>query len=227
MSINQYRESSLHLALKRYLAQPDDRFEAELDGYIVDILQRESVIEVQTGNFGAMKRKLSALLPHYPITIAHPIAVERWLITLDANQNITAQRKSPKRGNIYHLFNQLVYLPPAIITHPNLSFIGVMTHDQEIRIADGQGSWRRKRMSIYDRRLVDVVKTYSFNTPADFMALLPADLPAPFTTADLAKLTRQPKQIAQRMAFTLKQMGAITITGKQGNAYCYMPCLNG
>lgn len=227
MSINQYHESSLHLALKRYFAQPDDALEADLNGYIVDIWHGDRITEIQTGNFGAMKRKLSALLPHYPLTIAHPIAVERWLITLDADEKIISQRKSPKRGVIHHLFKELVYLPPEIITHPNLSIIGVMIYDQEIRIADGKGSWRRKRQSIYDRRLVEVIGQYQFNHPADFIALLPDELPTPFTTADLAKALRQSKAIAQRMAFSLKQMGVIEVVSKRGNAYCYTLCLNG
>lgn len=227
MSINQYRESSLHLALKQYFANPQATLEAQLNGYIVDILHDNHVIEIQTGNFGAMKRKLSALLPNYTLTIVHPIAVKRQLITLDHSGKITAERKSPKRGNIYHLFNELVYLPPPIITHPNLSIIGVMICDQEIRIADGQGSWRRKHMSIYDRKLVEVLGTHALRNADDWMGLLPPDLPTPFTTADLATALKQPKRIAQRMAFTLKQANIIQITGKRGNAYCYIPCLNG
>ncbi len=227
MSINQYRETSLHLALKRYFADADATLEAELRGYIVDILRGESVIEIQTGNFGAMKRKLSALLPDHPMTIVYPIAVERWLIGLDLQERVISERKSPKRGNIYQLFNELVYLPPETLTHPNFSLIGVMVRDQELRIADGKGSWRRKHMSIYDRRLVQVVETHHFKTLTDFSALLPVDLPTPFTTADLASALAQPKRLAQKIAFTLKQMEIIAITGKRGNAYCYSPCLNG
>jgi hypothetical protein len=226
MGINQYRETSLHLALKHHLANADAQLEAEVNGYIVDILQDQRIIEIQTGNFGAMKRKLSALLPHYPITIAHPIPSERWLISLDQNHTVISKRKSTKRGNIYHLFNELVYLPTDILTHKNLSFVGVMTHDEEIRIADGQGSWRRKGMSIFDRKLVQVIGLFPFNTSAELIGLLPDDLPTPFTTADLASALSQPKRIIQRMAFTLKQAGLITITGKKGNAYCYAPCLN-
>ncbi len=57
--------------------------EAEVDGYIIDLVQGEKLVEIQTANFGALKDKLKALLPHYAVHLIYPIAVERHLIYID------------------------------------------------------------------------------------------------------------------------------------------------
>ena len=53
-------------------------------------------------------------------------------------------------------------------------------------------------------------------------ALLPTDLPTPFTTRDLASTLKRPMRTAQQMAYCLKKMGAITEVGKRGNAIEYV-----
>lgn len=226
MAINQYRETSLHLALKRHLAQPDDLLEAPVGGYIVDILRGDHVLEVQTRNFGAMKAKLTGLLPTHPVTLVHPIALERWLVTLSAQATPAStgmRRKSPKRGHITHIFKELVYLPDELLNHPHLSVCVLMIHDEEIRRDDGQGSWRRRGLSIHDRRLLSVEQTYNFRTTADFATLLPPPpaLPPAFTTADLASALKQPRAIAQKMAYCLRRMSVIQQVGQRGKSYCY------
>jgi hypothetical protein len=50
---------------------------------------------------------------------------------------------------------------------------------------------------------------------------LPDDLDQQFTTADIARLSEIPRWLAQKMAYCLRQTGAITIAGKRGNAVLY------
>ena len=52
-------------------------------------------------------------------------------------------------------------------------------------------------------------------------ALLPADLAAEFTTADLAAALGRPRRLAQQMAYCLRGAGAVSAVGKQGNAIVY------
>ncbi len=216
--IGRYRESSLHLALKWWVAAEQAQFEVDVNSYVIDVVQDDGLIEIQTGNFSAMKTKLHALLPDYAVRVLHPIAAARWLVTLDETGNRLKRRKSPKRGHPAHIFNQLVYWPDAIVHHPNLSIQVVMIHDEEIRVDDGKGSWRRKGVSIHDRHLLNVVEVHDFDTPHDFKRLLKQPLPPAFTTADIATSLDQPRRIAQRLAYCFKAWKMIKQVGKKGRA---------
>ncbi|MDB4444278.1 hypothetical protein N9174_02965, partial [bacterium] len=70
-------------------------------------------------------------------------------------------------------------------------------------------------------RLIEVVSRHIFKEPSDFLSLIPRDLPEPYSTEDLAKSIKQPRWIAQKMAYCLRNMGIIEIVGKNGNSLLY------
>ncbi|MBI5957220.1 MAG: hypothetical protein HY866_00700, partial [Chloroflexi bacterium] len=155
-------EKSLHSALKSWYAQPGDQIEWDIAGkYVVDIFRPSTdttpgqCIEIQTRRLGKLKTKLSFLLDQGPVRLVYPIAQERHIVRIDANGEIVSRRKSPKRGRIFHLFPELVSLP-ALVTHSNFVLDVLLIREEEFWLDDGQGSWRRKHWSIYDRRLLDV-----------------------------------------------------------------------
>jgi hypothetical protein len=78
--IGQLNEQPLHAALKAYYAHPDAQTEVLVDGYHVDVVRDGTLIEIQTGNFSAIKRKLGDLVPHHPLRLVYPIAVEKWIL---------------------------------------------------------------------------------------------------------------------------------------------------
>lgn len=227
MTIGTMAEKSLHAALKMHYARPGDRLECTLAGSVIDILRPSSdpdvpdeCIEIQTRSLGALKPKLAKLLDRCPIRIVHPIPYERTIVRVDADGAILSRRKSPKRGTIYHLFPELVSLPHLLL-HPHLTVEAALIREEELLLDDGQGSWRRKHWSIYDRRLVEVVKTIPLTSAADFAALLPASLPPIFDTLMLAETIHQPRRLAQKMVYCLREMGIVEIVGKQGRALLY------
>ena len=63
--------------------------------------------------------------------------------------------------------------------------------------------------------------TFVLARPADLLALLPADTPPRFTTADLAVLLRRPRRVAQHVAYCLAKSGVIESAGKRGQAVEY------
>jgi hypothetical protein len=133
---------------------------------------------------------------------------------------LLGRRKSPRKGNIFHLFAELVSLP-RLIRHRNFSMEVLFTLEEEIRRNDGLGSWRRKGWSIADHRLLEVTDSRIFERPSDFLALIPACLPDPFSTKDLAQCTGNPRWLAQKMAYCLRKMGVIEAVGKSGNSVLY------
>lgn len=218
------QETSLHADLKDWYAQPNDRLEVPVDGFVVDIVRGELLIEIQTGNFSALKTKLNSLVQHHPTHLVFPIAQDKWIVRIDSDgKTEVGRRKSPKRGRLEHIFLELVRFP-ELIANRNFIIEVLMIQEEEIWLNDGQGSWRRKGWSIQDRRLIKVLDQVVFESPDAFLGLLPTALPQPFTTLDLARALQQPRYLAQKMAYCLREMGAIKQTGKNGNTLLYEVC---
>ncbi len=213
-------EKSLHAALKDWYTQPGDQIEVKCDGFVIDIVRGEQLIEIQTRNFSAMKRKLPKLLEQYRLHLLHPICREKWIVRQSEAGELIQRRKSPKRGQVWDVFKELVYVP-HLITHPNFSLELLLTQEEEIWRDDGQGSWRRKKWSIHDRLLLNVVEQIRFDQAADWLSLLPNDLPIPFTNRDLTALLKIRPAQAQKLTYTLRQANLISQVGKQGRSFAY------
>ncbi|MBI5566745.1 MAG: hypothetical protein HY870_17730, partial [Chloroflexi bacterium] len=116
--IGTLHETELHAALTRHYARPSDQLEATVDGYVGDVLRADGVgasggaggiIEIQTHNFAALKHKLPRLLEQHAVTLVYPIAVEKWVVRVEANRRtVIGRRKSPHRGHLAELFIELV-----------------------------------------------------------------------------------------------------------------------
>jgi hypothetical protein len=222
--IGTLRERSLHAALKDFYAEPGDRIEEKVAGYWVDICRHGAVgevVEIQTGSFSSLKRKLEALLPDRPVRVVHPVAVEKW-ITKVAKDGTTflSRRKSPKRGTLYDLFDELVSFP-HLVKDPNFSVEVVLVREEELRCEDGKGSWRRKGTSIRDHVLLDVASRELFREAADFLRLLPDGWTGPGTNKELSVALKQPRFRIARMTYCLLRMGLLRLAGKRGNSLLY------
>jgi hypothetical protein len=217
------RESSLHADLKAHCARPGDLVEAPVDGYWIDLVRGEQLIEIQTGSFAALRPKLAHFLPDRPVRVVLPVIVEKVLVRIDAGGSLdepVSRRRSPKRQREVDLFAELVHLP-HLAASPGFSLELALVAVEELRIDDGRGSWRRGGVSIVDRRLSEVRGRRRFCRPSDYLALLPDALPEPFTVADLAAAIGRPRRLAGQMAYTLRHMGVLRPVGKRGNALLY------
>lgn len=219
-NIGTLKEGSLHADLKAWYGRAPDQFEHPVDGYVVDIVRGERLIEIQTGNFTAIKQKLGRLLPHHPVHLLYPVVQEKWIVRETAVGHPLSRRKSPKRGQVVDVFNELVHIP-HLLAHPHFSLGVLLTRQEEIWRDDGRGSWRRKRWSIADRRLLAVTEEVVFTQPADFLTLLPNDLPHPFTNKQLSQTLAIRPRLAQRLTYTLRHCAVLTAVGKDGNTWLY------
>lgn len=220
VSIGTLRETHLHASLKQWLSQPGDEFEVQVGRFVADIVRDGKLIEVQTRGFSSMRSKLDALLDEHPIVIVHPIAHRKWIVKGPHDGKPSTRRKSPKVGSLYDVFGELVSFP-SLADHPNFAIEVLMIDEEEVRRFDGNRSWRRRGWAVVDRRLLDVTDRISLVTAADWVSLLPPEVSEPFTTADLAAGIDRPRRTAQQMAYCLREMGAIEISGKRGNALEY------
>ena len=214
-------EKPLHAALKVWYARQGDAFEVEVDGYVIDLVCGSQLVEIQTGSFVGLKRKLRSLVRQHPTRLVYPIAREKWLLKLPQEpQGKTRRRKSPKCGRVEELFKELVSFPD-LICQENFSLEVLLIHEEEVRRYDGKRGWRRGGWVTEERRLLEVVERHIFTGPQDLAALIPAGLPEQFTTADLARVMDIPRWLAQKAAYCLRNMNMIVQIGKSGNSYLY------
>jgi hypothetical protein len=209
------------MALKEWYAQPNDRFEVSVDGFVVDIVRGEVLVEIQTQNFAAMKQKLDKLTVHHPVRLVYPIPRERWIVKLaEDGMSQLSRRKSPKRGTVEDVFEELVSFP-RLLMNPRFSIEILLIQEEEVRRYEGTRRWRRKGWVTQEHRLLRVIEQRFLETPADMCALIPTALTEPFTTSDLAIALAKPRWLAQKMVYCLRLMGCITPVEKRGRAILY------
>ncbi len=125
------------------------------------------------------------------------------------------RRRSPKKGRLIDLFDELVSIPD-LIEEENFSMDVLMIEVEEVRCDDGRGSWRRRGVSIKDRKLISVVERVTFRNKDDFLRFLPSGLRQPFSNKSLAESVGTSVNRAQEMTYCLRKMGAIRLVGKKG-----------
>jgi len=216
-------ETSLHRQLKEHYAADSGQQEVACDGYRIDAIDRGRLIEIQHGSLAAIRDKVAALLENHRVMVVKPIVALKHLVKFDRRGGtVVDRRRSPKRGTLLDLFEELVYFT-KVFPHRRLVLEVAMVEVEELRYP-GHGRRRRRRANdfqIEDQRLVRLVETHRFRTLADLRKLLPRGLPATFHTGDLAAHLEVHRDIAQRMAYCLRETGAIDSVGKQGNAVLY------
>lgn len=219
--IGSLNEKPLHAALKSWYAEEGDEFEVPIDGYVIDIVRGDLLIEIQTRSFSSIKDKLGKLVSDHALRLVYPVPQEKWIVKVsDDGHSRVSRRKSPKRGRVEHVFAELVSFP-TLLADPNFSLEVLLIQEEELRRFDERRGWRRRGWVTLERRLLRVLERVRFETPADMVVLIPRDLAEPFTTSDLAAALAQPRRLAQQMAYCLREMGVVVHVGKQGNSILY------
>jgi hypothetical protein len=218
--IGTLNEGALHADLKAWCRRPGDRIEALVGGYVVDLVRGDLLIEVQTGGFAPLRRKVEQLLESHRVRVVTPVAISRRIVRVGADGLVLSSRRSPKAGRVEDVFERLVSLP-ALLAHPRFEVEVVLTHQDEVRMHQPGRAWRRRGWVVAGRSLTGVDRSLLLASPADVVALLPAGLPEPFDTAELAAAACIQRGLAQQMAYCLRLSGALSVTGKRGNAALY------
>jgi hypothetical protein len=115
------------------------------------------------------------------------------------------------------VFNELVNAP-NLISHPNVSLIVLMIEGEEFWMDDGKGSWRRKKWSIVERKLLAIMDQHALTQTRDFLEMLPRSMPSQFTNKTLSEMLKISPRLAGKISYTLRKAGVIKTIGKQGRA---------
>lgn len=221
LGIGTLSEKTVHAILKNYYEPDEDRQEIPIENYVADIYVDGEIIEIQTGQFNRMRDKLNIFLPLYPVTIVYPIPREKYLIWIDeVSGELSAPRKSPKRGNPYHAFPEL-YKIKMFLKSPNLRFKLALVDMEEYRLLNGWSRDRKKGSVRFDRIPTQLVEEVGIDCVQDYLQFVPYELEEPFTAKEFAGTVHITPKLAGIVLNLLYYVEAVERVGKKGNAYLY------
>lgn len=216
-------ETSLHRQLKERYATEGAAIEQRVGRYRIDVVRDKQLIEIQHSSLTAIRDKIAALVKKHEVLVVKPIVVTKHLVKRKrAGGEVISRRRSPKSRTLLDIFEELVHFT-RVFPHRRLTLEVLLIEIEEWRFpGHGRRRWRRDDdHCVEDQHLVAVHETHSFRTAADLRNLLPAALPQPFHTGQLAAALGIQRWIAQRMAYCLRETRAIRQVGKLGGAWLY------
>jgi hypothetical protein len=214
-------ETSLHRALKsRYAAREQGCSEVTVEGFRIDAIDGDGrLVEIQSGALGPLRGKLRSLLPRHRVRVVKPVVLGRRLVRKARPDGpVVSVRRSPKRGSLVDVFDDLVGVVP-VFPDANLEIEVLTVTIDEVRIA--RRSWPGYK--VVDRCLGDIRTSCVVARAEDLWTLLPDDCrpSPPFSTRQLAVDLGRPLWFAQKVAYCLRVAGAARVVGKAGNSLLY------
>jgi hypothetical protein len=216
-------ETTLHRQLKERYATEGALVEQRLGRFRIDVVQPHQLIEIQHAPLSSIRDKIATLLKKHRVLVVKPIIVRKHLVKLRRKGGLeVSRRRSPKQGALLDVFEELVHFT-RVFPHRRLTLEVLLVEMEEWRYpGHGRRRWRRDNdHQVQDQRLLEVLGTHEFRTAADLCRMLPPALPKPFHTGHLAAGLGVERWIAQRMAYCLRQMGAVQSVGKLRGAWLY------
>ena len=222
MAIGTKNESSLHRSLKYQYAGPGGKTEAAVGNFVADgINESGEYIEVQTGSFAPLIKKVKEFSSLGKVRIIHPIAVSKKIEVYDEKGVLLYRRKSPRKGSRWNIFDALLHAP-ELPRNKHVTIELAMLDVTEKRVKDGKGSWRRKGVSIKNRELSAFHEKIIFSKPKDYLCFIPFKKAEEFTVSSLAGKAEINTDMARKALYVLTKMKVVKRTGKKGSAWVYI-----
>ncbi|HVT27636.1 MAG TPA: hypothetical protein VHE81_06420 [Lacipirellulaceae bacterium] len=218
-------ETSLHRQLKEHYAAGGGLTEQRLGRYRIDVIRNGQLVEIQLASLSAIRDKIAALLKRHDVLLVKPIIARKHLVKRRRpGGRIVSRRRSPKQRTLLDMFEELVHFT-RVYPHPRLTLEVPLIEIEEHRYpGHGRRRWRRNNdHQVEDQCLRDILEIQQFRTAADLCRILPSALPQPFHTGHIAQGLGVERWIAQRLAYCLRQTGAIDSVGKLRGAWLYQP----
>ena len=216
-------ETTLHQQLKAHYAGDDGATEVRLGRWRIDAVCDDLLIEVQHAGLAAIRDKVLRLARSHDILVVKPIVARKWIVRYDKRDGkVVSRRKSPKQGSPLDVFDELVHFTRAF-RHRRVQLEVPLIDVEETRIP-GHGRrrrWRKNDHQVVDQRMLELTSTTLYRQPRDLLDLLPANMPRPFDTSQLADALEVERWVAQRVAYVLRETAAVRESGKRGNARLY------
>lgn len=215
-------ETSLHQQLKRCYAADDSNVEVVVGRYRIDAIRDEELIEVQCASLSAIRAKCQNLLKRHQVRIVKPVIVRTRIAKIKkTGGQVVSRRLSPKRGSTLDVFEELIYFT-RVFPHPNLTIEIPLIDVEQLRAPAKKRRRWRKDYRVQDVRLETIGGHYELRQPADLFQLIDwPSAPDHFNTADLANAIDRPRCFAQKVAYVLRQTGAINAVNRSRAGVVY------
>jgi hypothetical protein len=216
-------ETSLHRQLKERYAAGGGFTEQRLGRYRIDVVRGGLLVEIQLASLSAIRDKIKTLLKKHDVLVVKPIIIRKHLVKRKREGGqVVSRRRSPKQRTLLDVFEELVHFT-RVFPHKRLTLEVLLVEIEEWRYP-GHGRRRRYRDNdheVEDQHLLDVHAVHEFRSASDLCRLLPSGLPQQFHTGHIADGLRVDRWVAQRMAYCLRNTGALKQVGKLGGAWLY------
>jgi hypothetical protein len=172
----------------------------------------QGIIEIQTGSFDRLAKKLTAFLAVTRVTVVYPVVTKKRVYNISTGRAYA----SPKKGTIWHFLSEVGKLR-GLVTHENLSFRLCLITADELRKGAGR---KAEKLDIVPTGLVDEIV---LETRADWH-IFTDPLPESFSMKDFEAATKLRGLEAWTALKGLCAAGITSQTGKRGNAFIYEKC---
>jgi hypothetical protein len=216
-------ETSLHRQLKEHYAVGGGLTEQRVGRYRIDVIRDRQLVEIQLASLSAIRDKIAALLKRHDVLVVKPIVARKHLVKRRrAGGRVVSRRRSPKQRTLLDLFEELAHFT-RVYPHRRLTLEVPLIEIEEHRYpGHGRRRWRRDNdHQVEDQHLLEILEVHKFRTAADLCRMLPPGLPRPFHTGQIADGLGVERWVAQRMAYCLRQTGAVRTVGKIRGAWLY------
>lgn len=237
-------EKQMHAAIKRFICPDREKHEVIIDGskgcinsdtdandndrkkrrFVADILDGNTIYEIQTGQFAPLKNKISWVLENtsYNIVVIHPIAETKWINLIDRESGDVKKRyRSPVRGKIYDIAPEL-YAFEDFIACPRFSLVILIMEAEQYKKNISKSS--RPRYKKYELIPVNLLRAHIFKSAEDYKLFVPDTLPEIFTVKQYSEKTGIRGIEAYSIVKTLCHIGLLRENGKIGRAAAYSRC---
>lgn len=217
-------ETSLHQQLKLCYAADVTDTEVMVGRYRIDAVREDELVEVQCASLSAIRDKCRNLLKRHQLRVVKPVIARTRIVKIKAADGpVLSRRFSPKRGTPIDVFEDLIYFT-NVFPHPNLTIEIPSVIIEQFRIPSKKKRrrWRDKGYKVHDVCLESIEQHVELKTPEDLWNLVGYETNGePFNTADLAETIDRPRWVAQKVAYVLRNTGAIEASGRDRGGVVY------
>jgi hypothetical protein len=211
-TIGTLNEKSIHAYLKTRFEEHSDSHEIKVGRYVADIVGEQGIIEIQTGAFERLNKKLEAFLSVTGVTVVYPVIVKKRILNTETGR----YSASPKKQSKFHFLAE-VYKIREHLTAPNLRFVLVLMTAVETRQGSGRAAVK------LNKSVDEVLDEITLENVSDWR-IFTEGLPETFTQKEFFAHTKMSGRDAWCALTALVSVGIVTEIAKKGNTKQYKIC---
>lgn len=217
--IGEYKEKTMHAALKNYYEIDINKQEIKIDKFYADILNEYGVIEIQTRNFNTMREKLSCFLALYDVTIVYPMINNKYINWVNSENEKDYMRKSPRHDTLFSAMREL-YKIKQFLNNDRLHFVFEFCDCVELKNLDGWNETKKKGSTSLNKVPLKIDHEIIIESKEDFLKYI-KKLNGEFTIKEFSKINKCKERDSQLALNIFKYLELVELVRKDGRKNIY------